>query len=179
MRPNRYSQHCFIAINYNPKLLDSTIFCLQEDQYIKDEFSFTRNPVLDQLVTVSEAWLASDFALIINPSPRGWGILGGNSSVPCRLKNSLEVQFFSSKSDSSTHGLLGSKTSLVLWYFFEYANMISTLLRCTSLGRDSCDYSIDNYREIYNLTSSTIHFQDTNQGLIVCSLNMLQLRWYI
>ena len=154
MRPRRYSQHCFIAINTNPKLLYSTLFFLREDQYTKDEFRCTRNPVLDRLVTVSDA---SNFALIINPSPWGWGTIGGISSVPCIRPNSLEVRSFSSKSDSSTHGLLVSKNSSVLWYLFRYAKMWNTWLRCPYLGRARFDNIIDHSRQISTLSRSTIH----------------------
>ena len=75
---------------------------------------YTRKPVLDLLVTVSEAWSASTFALVVNPRPLGSGAFGGKVLLPSRCPNSLDVQSFLSYLDSSMTGSLGSKTSSVL-----------------------------------------------------------------
>ena len=80
-------------------------------------------PVLNLLVTVSAAWSALTFALIVKPIPLGSSIFGGSSSCLWICPNSLDVQSLDSNEDSSTTGSLGSKTISVLWYFFKYANI--------------------------------------------------------
>ena len=72
---------------------------------------YTRKPVLDLLVTVSEAWSASTFALVVNPMPLGCGAFGGKVLLPCKCPNSLDVQSFLRYLDSSMTGPLGSNTS--------------------------------------------------------------------
>ena len=62
LKPWMYSQHCFMAINSEPKLLDSTLVCFFDDQYTNALFKYTRNPVRDLLVIVSAVWSASTFS---------------------------------------------------------------------------------------------------------------------
>ena len=113
-RPRRYSQHCFMATNSLPNVELSTLVCFRECQYIGEPCRKIRNPVLDRLVTVSEAWSASTFALVTKPSPRGSGAFLGSSSIPSMCPNLLEVQSLRSYFASSITGLLGSKTNSAL-----------------------------------------------------------------
>ncbi len=76
-------------------------------------------PVLNLLVTVSAAWSALTFALIVKPIPLGSGIFGGSSSCPWICPNSLDVQSLNSNEDASTTRSLGSNTISVLWYSFK------------------------------------------------------------
>jgi hypothetical protein len=74
--PRMYSKHCFIAMNSDPKLLDSTLVCFLDIQYTSAQLGHTKNPVLECLVTVSDAWSASTFACIVKPRPLGSGCVG-------------------------------------------------------------------------------------------------------
>ena len=55
LSPRTYSQHCFIGMNSDPKDDDSTEFCFLLHHYIGAQFKYTKNPVLEHLVMVSEA----------------------------------------------------------------------------------------------------------------------------
>ena len=55
LSPLRYSVHCFIAVNAEPKELDSIDVCFLDIQYTGALFMKTRNHVLDLLVIVSTA----------------------------------------------------------------------------------------------------------------------------
>ena len=136
--PQIYSQHCFVA-NSNPKLLDLTLVCFLESQYIKAQFRNTKKAVLNLLVTVSPAWSASTFPQIVKPKPLGWGIFGGSSSFPSTCLNLLVVQSFLSKSEWIISGLLGSYTSSVLWYHFRCAKIWISCWRCPSCGKAMWD----------------------------------------
>ena len=114
LKPLRYSQHCFIAMNSEPRDEDSTPVCFLLHQCVNAEFNKTKKPVLDQRVTISDAWSASTFARIWNPKPRGSGMFPGSSSFPSIWPNSLAVQSRCSNCDSSITGSLGSNTNSVL-----------------------------------------------------------------
>ena len=51
------------------KLLDSTDVRFLEYQHTSAEFTQTKNPDLDRLVTVSHPWLASTLAEVMKPIP--------------------------------------------------------------------------------------------------------------
>ena len=74
LKPLSYSQHCFIAMNSEPKDEDSTPVCFLLHQCVNAEFKKTKKPVLDLRVAVSDAWSASTFGRIWNPKPRGSGM---------------------------------------------------------------------------------------------------------
>ena len=61
-------QHCFVTKNMEPKIIDSTLVCLFYDQYTGAHFRYTRNNVLELLVTLLSEWSMLDFTLMVNPS---------------------------------------------------------------------------------------------------------------
>ena len=140
----------------DPNEDDSTDVCFLLHQWTRAEFRNTTKPVCDRLVIVSAAWSASTLALIVNPTPRGSGMLGGSSSRPSMCPNSLAVQSRHWNWSMSTTGLLGSYTNLLLWYFFRYANVWNTCCICPSLGGARCDDSMEISKQISTLPSSTI-----------------------
>lgn len=54
-KPRRYSQHCFIAMNSEPKEDVSTVVCFLLEKYTRQLLIQTRKPVLDLRVTESDA----------------------------------------------------------------------------------------------------------------------------
>ena len=155
--PFRYSQHCFIAMTSDPNEDDLTDVRFLLHQRNRAEFRNTRKPVRDCLVIVSVAWSASTLALIVNPTSRGSGMLGGRSSRPSMCPNSLTVQSRHWNWSMSTTGSHGSYTNSVLWYFFRYANVWNTCCICPSLGSAKCNDSMETSKQIYILPSSTIN----------------------
>ena len=61
-------QHCFVTKKMEPKIIDSTLVCLFYDQYTGAHFRYTRNNVLELLVTLLSEWSMLDFTLMVNPS---------------------------------------------------------------------------------------------------------------
>ena len=115
-RPRKYSLHCFIAMNPDPKEKVSTEVCFLLNQWTKEQFTQTRKLVWDLLVTISDA-SASTLAFTVKPKPQGSGILGDNTSLPCKWPISLETQSLASNIASSITGSLGSYMISALWYF--------------------------------------------------------------
>ena len=98
--PHRYSQHCFIAMNSDPKEDDSTLVCFFHHQNTGALLIYTRKPVLDLLVVVSDTWSASTFTHMTKPMPLGSGMSFGVSSFPTTCPNSLPVQSLLSNLES-------------------------------------------------------------------------------
>ena len=69
----RYSQHCFISVNSDPNVILSILVCLFENQKTRAYLRYTKKPILEILVTVSEACSASTFNLTTKLSPLGSG----------------------------------------------------------------------------------------------------------
>ena len=107
-------KHCFIAMNSEPNDEDSTHICFSLHQYTNALLMYTRNPVLNLLVTISEVWSALTFTQMMNPIPLGSGIFGGSSSFPSIWQSSLDAQSHLSNFSMFTTGSLGSYTNLVL-----------------------------------------------------------------
>ena len=107
-------KHCFIAMSSEPNDKDSTHICFLLHQYTNTLLMYTRNPVLDLLVTISEMWSALTFTQMMNPIPLCSGIFGGSSSFPSTWPNLLDAQSHLSNFSMPTTGLLGSYTNLVL-----------------------------------------------------------------
>ena len=106
-------KHCFIAVNSEPNDEDSTHICFLLHQYTNTLMMYTRNPVLNHLVNISEVWSALTFTQMMNPIPLGSCIFGGSSSFPSTWPNLLDAQSHLSNFSMSTTGLLGSYTNLV------------------------------------------------------------------
>ena len=70
----------------------------------------TRKPVLDILVTVSEAWSALTLSLITKLNPLDCGILGGSTTLPSMYLISLYTQSIFWYLDSLLTGSHGSNT---------------------------------------------------------------------
>jgi hypothetical protein len=156
-KARRHLQHCFIATNSAPNKLDLQLVCFFDSQQTGAQFRQTKNPVLDCLVTISAAWSASTFALIMNPCPRGSGMFGGSSSFPWMCPNSLCVQSFCSKADSSITRLLGSHTISAVWCFFKHAKTWNSWHKCPSLGRARWENNMEHSKQTSIRPSSTIH----------------------
>ena len=126
LRPIIYSQHCLRTTNLLPCELLSIQSCYLENQWTSTQFSHARKPDLDLLDTVSPAWSASTFALIVKPSPHEAGMLSGSISSPSMCPYPLHVQSFFSNHVSSMIGSLGSNTGLVLWNLSKYKKIWKT-----------------------------------------------------
>ena len=158
-RLHKYLQHCFIVMNSEPNKDDSIECCFLLHQYMGAQFKYTINPIYDRQVTVLEAWLASTFAHWTKPMPLGSSIFGGNTSMPSRWPNSLDVQSHHSNSDSSTTGSLRSKTISALWWLFRYPNIWSTCSKWPSLSNMRCDDIFNILKQISMHPNSTIHLK--------------------
>ena len=153
--PCRYSQHCFIVMNSDPKEDDSTLVCFFDHQNTGALLIYTRKPVLD---LVSDAWSTSTFAHMTKPMPLGSDISFSVSSFPTACPNSLAIQSLLSNFGSSISGLLGSYTNSVLWYFFKSPNICSTWSRCPFLGYARCADIMDTSKQILTRPNSTTHW---------------------
>ena len=122
LSPCRYSQHCFIAINSAPKDDDSMLVCFLLHQWTNEQFKYTNIPVLDLLVTVSEAWSTSTLETIVNPIPLGSGLLGGISSLP----STCPTHWVSNPSFQSLVHLLWGHLGQNEFHFFKYPNICIT-----------------------------------------------------
>ena len=118
---------------------------------------YTRKPVLDFLVVMSDAWSASTFVRMTKPMPLGSGMSFGVSSSLTTCPNALAVQSLLSNCGSSISGSLGSYTNSVLWYFFKYPNICSTWSRCPFLGSTKCADIMDTSKQISTHPNSTSH----------------------
>ena len=78
LKPPRYSQSYFITTNSASKMLLLKLSSYFECQYTRESLRYTRKPVLNRLVTVSDAWSESTSALIINGIPLGSDMFPGN-----------------------------------------------------------------------------------------------------
>jgi hypothetical protein len=117
-RPRRCSQHCFTVTNSQPNELESQLVCFFENQQTGALLRFTKNPVLDRLVSLSAAWSASTFAWIANPCPCCLGMIGGSSSFPCICPNLLDVEGISLSCFGSPFRSTAAIHSLILVTLF-------------------------------------------------------------
>ena len=107
-----YSQHCFIAVNSEPKLLISIVVCFLENQWTRAVCVYSKNPVLDLLVIISAAWSTSTLVQTMNPSPLSCGMLGGSSCLIITYPNADNIQSCFWNSDSFISRSFESKLTL-------------------------------------------------------------------
>ena len=72
--------HILKVNRYDPKVLDSTVFCCLHKNWIRELLMKIIIPVWDIHVILLPAWLASTNAYITTSLPRGSDIFGGSSS---------------------------------------------------------------------------------------------------
>jgi hypothetical protein len=109
-------------------------------------------------------WVCIDLLIHFKPLSARLRHVWGKLLFPCRCPNSLDVQSFNSKGDSSIHGLLGSYTILVLLYFFKYSKIWNSWYRCPSLGNAKWDDSREHSRQMSthpSLTSTVTCLSET------------------
>ena len=131
------------------------LVCFFDHQNMRALLIYTRKPVLDLLVVVSDAWSTSTFACMTKPMPLGSVMAFGVSSFPTTCPNLLAVQSVLSNCESSISGSLGSYTDSVLWYFFKYPNICSTWSRCLFLRSAKCADIMDTSKQISTCPNST------------------------
>ena len=144
-------------MNLDPKEDDSMLVCFFDHQNTGALLIYTRKPVLDLLVVVSDTWSASTFTHMTKPTPLGSGMSFGVSSFPTMCPISLAVQSLLSNFGSSISGSLGSYTNSVLWYFFKYPNICNTWSRCPFLSSAKCADIMDTSKHISTRPNSTAH----------------------
>ena len=75
------STDCFMAMNSEPKVDDSTVFWRFEKKTMGDLFTKMRTPVCDLLVTLHPAWSASTKHEVVTGLPLAIGALVGIGSA--------------------------------------------------------------------------------------------------
>ena len=108
-----YSHHCLRATNSDPKLLDLTLVCFLECNFISALFASTIKSVLDLFVTVSVEWCA------LTCDQEGYNKVGGPANT---LKSFFKIKWYGFIARSSNKPIFISK---LLWEHSAHPSDIS------------------------------------------------------